>query len=143
MSPIELSANLKADAQEVRQALTELGNNDLAATLLQLIGHLESGKRVSVGHAPNTEVSPQEAADMINLSRTFICRLLDKGIIPEQPRVGTHRKILVSDLEDFMKNRKRASRQLATTLAHAEDAKTQLVRDIAGISRSDAEEFGY
>lgn len=143
MSLIELPVGLKNEAKDVRHALDELTDNELAATLLQVLDLLERGNRLSVGPAQGAVVSPQEAAEMTALSRTFICRLLDQGVIPEQPRVGSHRKILVSDLEDFMKNRQRASRQFATTLAHAEEAKTQLVRDIAGVSGKDAKELGY
>ncbi|MGO2052190.1 helix-turn-helix domain-containing protein [Glutamicibacter sp. 287] len=143
MSLIELPLAPKDKTQDVRAVLETLADNELADMLMQVVGLVEEGKSLVVRRSPDAEVSPKEASEMVNMSRTFICRLLDQGVIPEQPRVGTHRRILVSDLEEFMKNRGRASRHFAKSLAHAEDSKAQLVRDIAGVSREEASKFGY
>ena len=143
MKSIELGVSIEADAVEVCEALVAMKDNHLATMLLQLVEQIDVGDVVSVSRAHSSLVSPQEAADITQLSRTFICKLLDQGIIPEQPRVGTHRKILRSDLEEFMKNRSRASREFAKSMAHDGTAKAQLVRDIAGVSEAEASEFGY
>lgn len=143
MNTIEIPSSLALEAQDVRDVLSSLSNNKLAALLMSALDPLQTGHDLVIRPAAEALVSPQEAAQLTGLSRPFICRLLDRGVIPEQPRVGTHRKIRIRDLEDFMDNRKRASSQFAADLARASEAEKQLVRDIAGVSAEKASKFGY
>lgn len=138
-----LTPPLVEQAPEVRAALEALPQNELTSRLLQLVAALESGDRVSVRPAKDKLLSPQEAADYAGLSRPFLCKLLDRGVIAEQPRVGTHRKIRFDDMEDFMANRDRASSQFALDVARSEEARAQLVRDIAGVTANEASKFGF
>lgn len=143
MNTIELPSSLATEAQEIRALLSGMSNNRLANLLLSALGPLESGHNLVIRPSADALVSPQEAARRTGLSRPFICKLLDNGVIPEQPRVGSHRKIRVRDLEEFMENRNRASNQFAADLSRANEANKQLVRDIAGVSAENASKFGY
>lgn len=143
MTATGLSESLAAQASEVRTALEALPKNALASKLLQLVEKLESGASVSVRPAKDKLLSPQEAADYANISRPFLCKLLDRGVIAEQPRVGTHRKIRYEDMEDFMENRDRASSQFRFNVTRTDEARAQLIRDIAGVSTQKASKFGY
>jgi excisionase family DNA binding protein len=68
------------------------------AVRLLLQGLSEIGKGRAVRMIPQeAELSTQEAAELLNLSRPFVVRLLDEGKIPSH-KVGTHRRVRLDDL---------------------------------------------
>lgn len=70
---------------------------------------LSRGGAISVLPADRMLTS-QEAADFLNLSRTYLVRLLDDGKIPFE-RVGRHRRVALADLMKFDVARRRERRQ--------------------------------
>jgi excisionase family DNA binding protein len=57
------------------------------------------------------EVSPEKAAEFLHISRPFLLKRLDAGEIPFH-MVGSHRRILMSDLIEYKRNRKERTREL-------------------------------
>jgi excisionase family DNA binding protein len=53
--------------------------------------------------SPHTELTTQEAADLINVSRPFLIKQLEEGIIPYH-KVGKHRRIHFADLMEYKTN---------------------------------------
>lgn len=64
--------------------------------LTKVLEHLAEGREVIVSAQP-VEYSTQQAAEFLRVSRPFLVGLLEKGEIPFR-KVGTHRRVLFSDL---------------------------------------------
>jgi len=81
-------------------------------TVLQLMA---KGKAITIIPS-DTEISTQQAAEMLNVSRPHVVKLLEKGELPYH-KVGTHRRILLKDLEDYKAKRDKKRRKLLEELA--------------------------
>ena len=64
--------------------------------LAKALGHLAAGKDVTVTALPH-EMTSQQAAEYLHVSRPFLITLLEKGELPYR-KVGTHRRVLASDV---------------------------------------------
>ncbi|MGL5865229.1 MAG: excisionase family DNA-binding protein [Dermatophilaceae bacterium] len=72
---------------------------------------MANGQGVSVVPA-NTELTTQQAADLMNVSRPFFIGLLNSGEI-EYRRVGTHRRIRAESLHPYLRSADRRRRDAA------------------------------
>jgi excisionase family DNA binding protein len=94
--------------------------DELYGVLRDVVTALSHGLAISI--APhNTMLTTQEAADLLNVSRPTLVRLLTDEEIPYTMR-GRHRRVMLRDILDY-RDRTRRERRLALNqmVADAED----------------------
>lgn len=87
----------------------------LLNVLQTILDLMAEGKAFSLMPA-NAELTTQEAADLLNVSRPFITKLLKQNLISYN-QVGTHRRIPLEDLIRYMAKMKRERKESLDDLA--------------------------
>lgn len=82
--------------------------------LLDLLANLAGGHAVTIIPA-KAELTTQQAADMLNVSRPHLVKLLTDGTIPYR-QVGTHRRVSAEDLERYRRKQEIETRKAADKL---------------------------
>jgi excisionase family DNA binding protein len=95
-------------------ARTELPES-LYSVLLRAAHELRRGRGVSILPV-GLELTTQQAADLVNVSRPFLIRLLEAGQIPYH-RVGTHRRIRLDDVLAYRRRRSEERRAMLADMA--------------------------
>lgn len=81
-----------------------------AVSLLNtILSNMAAGKSMAL-ILSDTTIGTQEAAEFLEVSRPYIVRLLENGEIPFS-KVGTHRRIKISDLVAYQKKMKSTRRK--------------------------------
>lgn len=89
--------------------------DELYGVLRDVVTALSQGMAVSI--APhNTMLTTQEAADLLNVSRPTLVRLLTDGEISYTMR-GRHRRVMLRDILDYRERTRRERRQALDQMA--------------------------
>src|ERR1019366_2960152 len=106
--PVRLTVGEDGETVAVPRAAVDL--------LVGVLANMAAGQAVSLVPA-HAELTTQQAADLMNVSRPFVVRLLQAGNI-EYRLVGTHRRIKAASLMDYMRRddaqRRKAADELTT-----------------------------
>jgi excisionase family DNA binding protein len=113
---------LAAHAEEAEIRLTVGGDADdtlavprsVVELLAKVLAHMATGQAVSVVPT-HAELTTQQAASLLNVSRPHLISLLDAGEI-EYRKVGTHRRVRVDSLMDYKRKDDRERRDVADEL---------------------------
>lgn len=93
ISNLDQFVMLKSDGQEIEipSIVTKI--------LYEIITILSKGGALTI-IPMEKELTTQQAADILNVSRPFLVNLLENGEIPFH-KTGTHRKIFMKDLREY------------------------------------------
>ncbi len=101
------------DAQDVTHQI-ELPTSSLML-LMSILGELAAGNAVQVVPV-HAELTTQEAANILNVSRPHMVKLLEEGKLPFH-KTGRHRRVLFADLMKYKDQRDKESTQALRELA--------------------------
>ena len=80
-----------------------------------IMQHMAQGKAISIIPS-SAEITTQQAAEMLNMSRPHVVKLLEEGELPFH-KVGTHRRIKLKDLEKYRSKMEKEREEALTELA--------------------------
>lgn len=87
---------------------------EVAMILREVLVSFATGTPVAV-LPTHAELTTQQAADLLNVSRPYVIKLLDAGELAHR-KVGTHRRIRIDDLQAYQRAQALASRRAADEL---------------------------
>lgn len=118
-----LERHASKDATCLRMQVTQAGREvtmlDVPASAIPLITavlrELGAGKAVTV-LGDDAEITTQEAADLLNVSRPYLVGLIEKGELPAR-KIGPRRRLLLADVLRYRTETKAKRREALRDLA--------------------------
>lgn len=95
-SHVKDQGNLRIEIDENGQKQTIVLPASAFKMLFEILTQMAQGNAISIIPV-HAELTTQKAADILNVSRPFLVKLLEEKAIPFR-KVGNHRRILFSDL---------------------------------------------
>jgi len=103
--------NVKIGEDEVDMPLPR----DLMTVILEILTEVAQGHSVSVG-PEEEELTTSEAAELLNVSRPHLVKLLEEGEIPFR-KVGTHRRVQREDVLEYKQRQRKEAEEAMQNLA--------------------------
>ena len=99
-----------ADSDRVRLSITSDNQETdelvlpgaVVQMLLEILSEMSQGNAISMMPI-HAELSTQDAANLLNVSRPYLVKLLKEGDIPFR-KVGTHRRVLAEDVINYKRD---------------------------------------
>ena len=130
---VEASTAGEQDLSVLDGAVKQLAlDSPVRALLANLRAGLMSGKAVTLVEQ-DAELSPNQAAELIGVSRPFLLRFMRAGAL-KFTTVGTHQRIALPDLLEFNDRRLAAGKLAAEAVANGASREQTTVGERAPIS---------
>jgi excisionase family DNA binding protein len=113
-----LFAGHKIKELQIDSEKVQLSNN-VSQLMLEVFTQVANGQQVRIV-ASNSDLTTAEVADVLNVSRPYVVRLLEEGKLPFR-MVGTHRRVALEDALQY----KDAQRQKSLAIMQELMAETQ------------------
>jgi excisionase family DNA binding protein len=88
---------------------------EAAEMFMRILSSMAAGQPVTV-IPMNAELTTQEAADLLNVSRPFVIKLVEQGEI-DYRMVGTHRRLQAVSVRDYLRRMRRSQHAAIDELA--------------------------
>lgn len=110
-SSSKLPANIKLEIEGETMSIPKR----IMKVMTKVLGAMAEGKEIEITYS-SPELSTQDAADFLNVSRPHLVKLLETKQIPFR-KVGSHRRVLLEDLQAYRQNLKEIRRKSLDQLA--------------------------
>lgn len=114
IAQLESQSLTQEEIAGLRDFIASAPDSNLALLLESILVALNEGQTINV-LADDAEVSPNEAAKLLKMSRPHLLKFMRDGDLPFH-MVGSHQRIKMSDLRNFMQARDAGARILAEAL---------------------------
>ena len=134
---IEANSLTTEGVQRIRDFINADATSTMSILLRRILTATEDGHAINI-FTDDEELSPNEVAKLLKMSRPHLLTFLDNGQLPYH-HVGTHKRIKMSDLKAFMKSRDEGAEILANARHRA--VSPSPVGDIAADARAELDEL--
>lgn len=118
----QLASSLKSRADGTVTISTDVDGEEAvvlprraAQMLVELLAQIANGNAVTLLPV-HAQLTTQQAADLLNVSRPFLVKLLETGELPYQ-MVGTHRRLKAEDVFAYRRQKEQRSRRALAELS--------------------------
>lgn len=125
------------DRRLIKEFLDASDQNSPVALLLQrVLSSVARGADIDM-FADDAELTPNQAAELLKMSRPHLLKFMDRGDLPFH-RIGSHRRIVMSDLMQFAVAREEGARIVADALGSGGES----VADRVELTDEELDELG-
>ena len=116
--------------EQIQNLIAAADRTAFTSELDVLVDLLDSGNEI-VCALPDRSMTPNEVADHLGVSRPYVYRLLDRGVLPCH-KVGRDRRVPTASVLDYALRREDGRRVLSETFASAQADRQALIAELAG-----------